>query len=167
MKPIPRCDGYFACANGHVYSIWKSGNGGKGKVLKKLRPSLSSNKRYFHVNVLEDGKRVTRDTHILVARAFHGERIGKETVSHLDGNSKNNKKCNLKYESASANLKRKIEHGTHDRGLNNSRAAFLQHDITKIFELRKIGLTQKAIANIFGVSRTSVSRVLNKKRYAL
>jgi len=139
FKELSDYPGYFACSDGWVYSSWRQTKDSSYidySVKHKLKPGLRGKKKYYLIcpkNI--DGKPTTKDIHSLIASAFLGPKPEGMTVSHKDGNSKNNKPENLVYETYSDNHKRKIEHGTYDGGTKNSRAIFSLEDLQTMLSL--------------------------------
>lgn len=169
-RTIPKVTGYLAGSDGFIYSLFIGS--GKGSYIsespqRRIAGGLDGKKKYLHVSVIIEGTRRIRNVHNLIASAFLGELPDKTfQVSHLDGDSTNNVPSNLVYEKAKDNHFRKKMHGTDDTGSRNSRAVFNQKDIEEILFLRNnLKWSQQRIADKFGVSRTSVLRVVNKKRY--
>jgi hypothetical protein len=163
LKEIPgHSKDYVAGDDGHIYSL-KSGK----PVRLKGNPDGSGS--YLGVWAYpNDQKRVTRSVHTLVLLAFHGPRPSEHhTASHINGNGHDNRPTNLRWEEHKDNLYRKNDHGTHDRGLNNSRACLNPETLYRIRELLCQGvLTQQEIADQVGISRTMVSRIKTGKKYA-
>ena len=132
-----------------------------------LVPGMSASGIYEHVSVLlVDGRRVSWDIHVLVCLAFHGPRPDGFQASHLNGNSHDNRPENLAWETPRDNTSRKLHHGTHDRGFRNSRACMTPERIAHAWQLRYAGATHLQIAHELGVSRTTISRIMNRQRYA-
>lgn len=145
---------------GH-YVIERDGRVFSLRTHKYLQPGMGTNGRPY-VN-LWDGKRGhVRYIHKLVAEAFLGPCPDGMIVSHLDDNPLNNVYTNLIYETQADNLARR---NFRDDGFHNSRAVLKPGDPEKIKEFRAEGLTHQQIADKFGVSRVTISRVLNGKRY--
>lgn len=137
----------------------------KDKSLKPLKPGVGSS-GYLQVCLAIGNKKYkNKMVHVLVCETYHGPRPKGQTCSHINGDRLDNRPENLCWESYSDNIKRKLEHGTHDKGLNNSRACLNAELINKIHHLRNLGHTHQAIADEIRVSRTTISRVLNKQRY--
>lgn len=168
IKPIQGFNGYFASADGDIYSSWSLGKFPviTSKIQRKLSPGKYSN-GYFFVNVRKSlGKRFSGSVHRLVCIAFHGIPKKNETASHLDGNLNNNKSKNLKWESLSENHKRKLLHGTDDRGCKNSRAKINEIKLMNIKVLLKKGeMTHKEIGKIYGVNRSLITKINCGQRY--
>lgn len=152
---------YLAGDDGNIYSL-KSGSP------VKLKGGFDGSGNYLKVWAYpDDRKRVSRSVHTLVLLAFHGPKPSKKsTASHLNGDGTDNRPSNLKWEDHSANLARKNDHGTHDRGLNNSRACVSEEMLAEIRTMLSEGeMTQQQIANRVGISRTMISRIKSGKKY--
>lgn len=67
---------------------------------------------YRRVSLTVDRVVSKRTVHSLVAEAFIGPRPEGLQVCHNDGNSQNNHPSNLRYDTASANVRDSVEHGT-------------------------------------------------------
>jgi DNA-binding XRE family transcriptional regulator len=149
MKPFGTM--YEITEDGRVWSHYRD---------RFLRPGMGTNGRPF-VNIY--GK--LHYIHVMICTTYHGPRPEGMVASHIDGDKLNNHKDNLRWETQSQNMFRKRDHGTDDRGVKNSRAVLTPETVQKVHHLRKSGWTHLAIAQELGVSRTTISRVLNKHRY--
>jgi hypothetical protein len=173
LREIPKISGYFAGSDGHIYSFWGRGPQAyidRNRVPRKLASALCGSD-YLQVRI---GKKAlgtngaqTRLVHVLVCSAFHGERPDGETVSHKNGMRTDNRPSNLLWENCSANLARRKEHGTDDRGTRNSRARLNDEELAKMRRiLREKEYTHAQIGNMFNVTRVFVTKVANNYRYA-
>lgn len=169
ILPIPEFSGYFAGEDGYIYSNHPRGTQKGLQPLRKLSPGTQTSGKYFIVNIKKDGdgKYKSQRVHRMVCMAFNGPPvIDSSTVSHLDGNWKNNKPSNLVWETYSDNLKRKKDHGTDDVGVKNSRASIDLSTLKKIrFLLKQSALTQEQIGLKFGLSRVFITKIANGHRY--
>lgn len=157
MAPIVN-SAYWATEDGRIYSDHTG-------RFRKLGRSGTTRRTQVHGRFGE--RLVSKDVHVLTCEAWHGLRPPGMVASHLDGNPDNNHQSNLAWETQSQNHARRYEHGTEDRGLKNSRAAVTLEDIIKIRSLRaEENLSHEAIAKLIGVSRVTVTRILNGSRYA-
>lgn len=167
FKPILGYSTYYAGEDGNIYSSYRLSKTDIG--LRRLKPGIQSTSRYYIVCLVDDdGKRKTQRVHRLICSSFHGLPYRSSLVcSHKDGNWKNNKPSNLKWETQKENLARRKKHGTSDKGYNNSRALITKIQLRSIRKLLKFGkLTHKEIGNRFNVSRTFVTKIKNNYRYA-
>lgn len=169
FKLIPNFEGYFAGDDGMIYSNHPRGVQKGIQPLRKLSQNVQTNGKYYVVSIKKngDGKYRTQRVHRLVCMAFHGLLIDhNSTVSHLDGNWRNNIPSNLTWESYSDNHNRKKEHGTDDIGIKNSRSSIDLETLTEIRKLLSLGtLTQKDIGAKFGLSRIFITKIKNGHRY--
>lgn len=160
FKQIPNSDFYFAGSDGIIYSKFKS-------KYKPLKPGIQSTGKYYSVSIIINNKRKTHRVHRLVCSAFHGlPTCEKLTASHLNGNWKDNRPENLKWESYSDNLQRKKEHGTDDLGVKNSRAKITLEELKQIrILLSEHSLTHDKIGELFGVNRVFITKINTGQRY--
>ena len=169
LKPVPGFNGYFADELGQIISFWGKGKSGLDLTGKPhlLVPGNSSNGKYFSVVIRSNcGVLKTKTVHILVCSAFHGLCPDNHEVSHEDGNGKNNKPKNLKWRTRSENHKLKVVHGTDDRGFRNSRNVIKTKErLLEIKDLLAKGVTRAAIARKFSVSRVTIIRIAQGRRY--
>jgi hypothetical protein len=132
----------------------------KNRVLKT---SDASGYRIYGL-ILKSGKRKTILEHRLFAICFIDNPEDKEQVNHIDGVKTNNLLSNLEWMTPKENIRHAIKTGLMDNsGEKHYRAKLLDSDIPLIFELRKSGMTQKAIGNHFGVSRINICDILSGK----
>lgn len=162
LREIPgyRAKYNMAGSDGYVYSMVS------GAPIK-LAGAFDGKKRYLHVwGYPIDGNRKTINVHVLVCSAFHGDRPSPQhTVSHLNGNRLDNRAENLDWELHVDNIGRKFDHGTDDRGHKNSRSCVTPEQVREIRTLLSSKEKQQTIADKFGVSRTTISRIANGHRF--
>lgn len=103
-RQVPGHPTYFASNLGHVWSARA------GRVLK---PDTASRRYHRYDLRCENGKRVRRDVHHLVASAWLGERPEGLWVLHVDDNPDNNAASNLYFGDASDNLYDRVANGNH------------------------------------------------------
>lgn len=75
-------------------------------------PTLNKANGYLYVDLYQEGKRVKKPVHRLVAEAFIPNPGGKETVDHIDGNRANDVVGNLRWATYSENNSRFDTRGT-------------------------------------------------------
>jgi len=99
--------------------------------------------------------------HRLVAFAFLGPPPfeGAE-VRHMDGNPANNRADNLKWGTHTENQRDIVRHGRARHGEDNHRTTLSNTDATEILRQCRDGERQRKVAERFGVSLTTVSRIV-------
>lgn len=96
MVAIDGASGYFACANGKIYS---------SKSNLFLKPRILPNGYERVYLTMNDGKRKDFLIHRLICAAFHGNApFVKACVNHKDGNKSNNSASNLEWVNYSENM---------------------------------------------------------------
>lgn len=133
----------------------KSLPGGRrlGKVLKQANKTLN----YKCVTLCRDGVSNTQFVHRIVAEVFISNPQGKKTVNHLDGNPENNQVTNLEWATQGENEVYSWKHlgkkaYPHTRKLTDNQIANVLH-------LRG-SLSNRKIAELYGVSRSIVDRIM-------
>lgn len=125
-----------------------------------LTPDIDQKNGYLRVRI--GGKRGKRYLlHRLVLEAFVGPcPPGHEGSHYPDRDRANCRLDNLRWELRSANHLRKREHGTIVRGTRHHNAVLNPEKVRQARRLASGGLTQKAIAQTFGVSKATIQSVL-------
>lgn len=135
---------------------------------------LKTGKRrgYKNITFCKGGITSTHSAHRVVWEAFNGKIPDNMQINHKNGIKDDNRLDNLEVVTPSENTKhtflvlgRKAQINPNP-GSRNGRAKLSESDIPKIFALRESGMSQFAIANIFGIDQTTVSRILLKKAWA-
>ncbi len=140
----------------------------RGRVLKPA-PNTQG---YPHVSLCVGGKHITRAVHVIVCRAFHGEKPGPNFhASHADGDKTNNAASNLRWATVSENMMDKHRHGRMPTGDRNGtrthperRPRGERHAMAKltdaiVAQIKRGGETQTAAARRFGVSQATISDI--------
>ena len=103
--------------------------------------------------------------HRLVAKAFVANPKGLPHVLHGDDNPKNNVYTNLRWGTHQDNMDDKMLRGRHrwtpnpPRGKDHPLTTLKDRDVRKIRRLVATGNSQKAVAELFGVSQSTVGRI--------
>lgn len=157
-RPIPSVKFYEASDDGRVRSIDRLRQTSNGQIRfyrgKEITPSSSN--QYGHIKGAVAGK--PRYFHRLIAEAFHGPCPDGMQVAHCDGNCKNNRPENLRYDTPTGNNSDKVAHETILKGENHPGAKLSQANVSHIRKLR-LRLTQKAVAEIYGVTRSTIAAI--------
>lgn len=148
---------HVATLEGEIYSLYS------GRVMS---PGLGTNGRVGVVIRTFGSSHLKRhETHVLVCRAFHGVKPSwRHVASHLNGNKLDNRPENIAWETWEKNRSRTYDHGTDDKGFHNSRACVTPQQAKWVRENPE-GLTHQGRADRLGVSRTSISRIVNNQRF--
>lgn len=101
-----------------LYSVSDEGDVYSHRRNRVMSPSLNPRMGYKRV-VLHDskGEKSTRNVHSLVAECFLGPRQDGSVVCHRDGDGSSNQSSNLRYDTASGNMRDRRGHGT-DHNVN-------------------------------------------------
>lgn len=165
-KVIPGFAGYEASSLGRIRS--NRCGGIHGAALTRSRPKvmvgLVSHDGYRRVGVRDDtGKRRTIYVHQLVLFTFVGPRPEGQEASHVSGDQLDNRPENLRWETKPENNSRKKAHGTQPRkyGSANPASKLTDEQRAKIRSLYAAGgVSQRALADRFGVAQSSIGDVI-------
>lgn len=155
-KQVPDFPNYFATKGGRIWSTKRGGRWLKPNWTGRLVVGLYKNRRPHR-----------RLVHRLVLETFIGPcPVGMEAC-HNNGNRQDNRLANLRWDTHSNNVKDAVKHGTHidNRGEKNGQAKLRASDIRTIRGLLKLKTPQVEIAEIFHISRATVTEIKYKKRW--
>ena len=160
---IPRYPAYQASSHGRIRSVDRLDSLGR-KAFGRVLSAFTNRKGYASVNIYapEYKRAKTVSVHSLVAEAFIGPRpIGFE-VAHNDGNPSNNTPLNLRYATHQQNEADKAMHGTKfiACGEKNGHAKLSKELVGRIREAVAAGITQRALAEAYGVTSSAISNVV-------
>ena len=158
MRPIEGYPGFYIAKDGEVFSTVR----GNGVIRRKYGFTQEGYKRITLTNKGEPLR-----LHREVLRAF--DRLPKEgeICRHLDGNPKNNHISNLKWGTHKENAQDCLKHGRNKFqilvGENSPSAKFSDKEIEDIRNRRKKGATYKEIMEVYDISKSHVSYIINGK----
>lgn len=165
FKILNEYPAYRVSSMGKIQSRWRWGAYYSGfqcnDIWKNLPLHYTSGYAYVH---LCDGKSKPKTVrvHRLIAETFLGKHIGgKLCVRHLDGNPANNAVSNLAWGTYLENENDKIVHGTWNT--RNGGAKITPEQVQEIREKLKKDKPQKELADEYGVSRPTITRIANNK----
>ena len=128
---------------------------------------------YLSINMSMGGRGNTRQVfvHRLVAEAFIPNPENKPLVKHIDGNPINNCVENLKWVTPKENVEHSIKIGlkNNDHGSLSCNSKLSPNEISycrKMYQPRSKLYGCRALAKRFGVSKSTMSYVLNNKTYS-
>lgn len=166
-KPIPGYDGYEVSNLGRVRSWRKKGRWGGVLDTPRVMKQTPNPNGYLKVNLQRNGLKITNCVHVLVAAAFLGPRPDGLDVCHNDGNQKNNRASNLRYDTVSGNMADRVLHGTDTRGEKSPNAKLSTEDVLTIRRLHEDGdYNQRELARKFGVDFRTINQIVHRKRWA-
>jgi hypothetical protein len=161
--PVVGFEGLYSVSDaGRVRSEERICYGGDHAVHARILAPILGADGYLSVQLRRDGKTVACKVHRLVLSAFVGQRPSTTDSRHADRRPTNNRLENLSWGSRSENMADAVKHRTTNRGergpmskLTNEQAA----------EIRASPVIARMLANKYGLSRRSVSRIKNGESY--
>ena len=152
--PYTRPDGSTAYRNLPDRILRQNTNDHMGNYMQVILAVGSVNKPYL--------------VHRLVAQAFIPNPDNLPQVNHIDGDKANNNIENLEWMTAQENMAHAHKNGlmAPPKGPEHHKAIFSWEDVRGIRELhRKTGMLHKDIAKMYGVSGTTISDIVNYRKY--
>ncbi len=141
---------YMVSDQGEVYSK------ARPKVRARILKSAIAVGGYPRVSLCQGSERKMFLVHQLVAEAFIGKRPQDYEVAHINGVPSDNRAANLCYKTRTENERDKALHSTLLRG---ERTPSAKLNWEQVQEIREAKLTQKSLAEKFGVARSTVQRI--------
>lgn len=148
-----------------LYSASSAGRIRGDRSGRVLRPSTHRYTGHQRVQLYRDGRAVTRLVHRLVLATFVGPCPDGMECCHNDGDSKNNRVDNLRWDTRTSNMADTIAHGTRQRGVRHYRTDLTNQDIRSIRDLYRCGMVQREIGERFGISQGAVSLIISGRRW--
>ena len=165
IKEIPNFEGYYADTDGNIFSCYNVGNHKiEDKIHRKLKINYGSTdeQKRPRVSVCRNSKRYSRFIHTLILETFIGKRPEDMECCHNDGNNKNNKLSNLRWDTRKSNAEDMVKHGRSTRGVKNPQNKLTEEQVREIRTLlKKTDLRQWQIADQFNVSRSTINDINN------
>lgn len=172
-RPVEGHPGYEVSSLGRVKSLDRNIRGSRNpnmprRMRGKILTPILKDPGYYTValpNHIPGKDSRTHRIHVLVCTAFHGPRPTlNHEVAHNDGTRTNNAEDNLCWKTHAENEQDKLIHGTHNRGQRHPLNILTTDQIIEIRNL--IGaVSQRRIAQLFGISQQHVSNIKNKKAW--
>ena len=153
VLPVPGFHDLTISEEGH---IWRNG---------KLKSTPVAKNGYRVVVNSVNNKSVTNTVHTLLALTFIGKKPDGHEVLHINGNRLDNRICNLRYGTRAENMQDALLHGTATIGTKNKRSKFTKESLAKAREMHLSGMRSIDVAKNFGVSYTTIRRIINGITY--
>lgn len=137
-------------------------------IWRLLHPDTKPN-GYVYVDLSRDNRSERRYVHQLVWEAFKGPIPDGLEPNHKNGRKHDNRIGNLELLNRSGNMLHGFQ--TLDFSLNRSRGAthhkakLTEDDVREIWRMIAAGKSRRAIAEIFGISKTAVSLIVKGKNW--
>lgn len=159
--------GIFAGSDGNIYTVTDSEiiDGVRYVSLKSVRKYVCGN--YETVRIMrKDFTMETVNVHALICGAFHGKPNNRSMlhVRHMNGNSLDNRACNLAYGTPRDNWEDKLLVRTATIGEKNGMAKLTNDQRLQAYDMYSEGCSQKKIAQHFGITQGAVSKILKRCR---
>jgi hypothetical protein len=127
---------------------------------RAMKPKIGNN-GYVQVMLRRPGERHTFLVHRLVAMAFMGCPATGLHCCHNNGNKRDNRLGNLRWDTSAGNNADKRKHGTWQGGERNNNSKLTAEDVKLMRKLHyEEGISQKTLAAWFEVSVTHASNVI-------
>lgn len=168
-RDIPGHPGYFACADGSVWTLWRFKGGGYGRTgskfigttPKRLKASPRKEDGRGRLKLrCADGTYRRRYVSSFILEAFIGPcPLGLEAC-HKDGNCLNDAADNLRWDTSASNKADMIGHGTRLRGESINCAKLKESDV---LDIRQASGPLKPLAEKYGVTESLICAVRKRK----
>lgn len=136
----------------------------KSRVITKR---LSA-KGYILVNIENEDGQKSRQVHRLVAQAFIDNPNNKPQVNHKNGIKTDNRVENLEWCTNRENIIHAYANGLIDvaKGEGSGRSKLKTKDVVSIRERRLAGITTKDLSETYGVCKSTIKRIINRKLWS-
>lgn len=164
MKQIPGFSNYSVTKDGRVWS--KKRPRAKGGWIS----FWIDRDGYSNTVLYQNGIRKIKRVHHLVLETYVGPRPLENVCRHKDGNPMNNHLTNLCWGTSKENTQDSLQHGTarclNQNGEKNATSRLTENQVRLIFHAYHDGAyTQQELADYFGIARSLVGLVCQKKRW--
>jgi len=160
MKQIPNFPNYYATKSGEIWSKprWKTKGG-------KLAIALSYNGYPLVSLYYDNGKHKTARINRIILETYVGPCPDGMEACHSNGNKQDNRLENLRWDTQKANHADALKHGTHPGFQHHGKLT--EDQVRLIFNAYHDGAyTQQELANYFGVARTTIQCVVEKRNWS-
>lgn len=173
-RDIPGFPGYRVGSDGSVLSLWRRIGRQAGRRLGTEWRSVSQTSTvradgyvYVTVSLRNAAGRTNTKVSRLVLLVFVGPCPEGMECCHNNGNSRDNRRQNLRWDTPLENAHDRIRHGTaaNLHGERNGRAKLTESEVIRAKEMYASGMSFTEIAEHVQVHRTHVSRIIRGERW--
>lgn len=157
----------FKKIKGYDYEVSDEGEVRNMKTGRILKPNVCRN-GYLQINPCKDGKVKNYYVHRIVLEAFVGPCPKGMEACHNNGNTKDNRVTNLRWDTPKNNTKDSINQGTFSiqRGSKNGLAKLTEEQVREIrakYVYKSKDNNTCTLAKEFGVSQSEIDKIINNK----
>ena len=168
-RPIPGYEGLYEVSNiGRVKSLERTitmKTGQRQHWPERIKKHHLNNIGYYSVMLSHKGKQKLHQVHRLVAMAFLGVEPNLQ-VNHKDCNKLNNNLLNLEWVTLADNIRHAFANGLISRqGRKGEVHPFSKLTEEQVLQIINLNGTHVDIARQYGVSRSTIADIKNKKRW--
>jgi len=168
-KPIPGYkDSYEASSKGRIRSVDREVEQSNG-VTKRVEGTVldpTDVTGYPAVTLWKHGEPSSKYVHHLVARTFVGDRPEGHEINHKNGDPHDNTPQNLEWVTHQENIQHAYNEGLRASGEDSHLATLSEEDVLEIRRRIDEGERQDRLANEFGVSDATISRIKHREAWA-
>lgn len=162
-RPVVGYEGHYLVSSlGRVKS-----DPARKRLPNRLMSPQFNRKGYLHVCLNRNGRQKTWVIHLLVMKAFVGPRPPGLQINHKNGTKHDNWVGNLEYCTCSRNRRHAYDVGLHSHPVGELHpGAKLNEPIVRILlRCRELGLSDRFLSNIFGVTSGAVYQATRGKSW--
>jgi hypothetical protein len=175
LKEVADFTGYYVEPDtGKVYTKWKRSCRGYGKgsvfiltdELRELKPCCNTN--YPTLTFYKDKKKYTQKVHVLVLTAAKGPRPDGKVACHNNGDVRDNRSVNLRWDTPKANCRDKIYHGTliGPRGEKQGHSKLNDKQVRVIKWALSLGVTRELLGLMCKVKPETIGKIARGERWS-
>lgn len=165
-RPVYEAEGWYEVSNlGRVRRVRAGKATYVGKILRLNERRAKEGHGRVCVSLQVDGRGMTRDVHVMVARAFIGPCPPKKEVNHIDGDPINNCANNLEYVTRSENI-----YHAYRLGLmvpHGEKHGFAKLTTDHVVVILNCTAPATVIARAFGVTPSTIEKVRRGRTWRL
>lgn len=152
--PVPGYLGYEASDMGRIRR--------NGRV---LHPAASGDYRRLNMRPRAGQPRKSRSAHSVIATTFLGPAPPGLVCCHANGNGRDNRLVNLRWDTPRANTADAFRHGTFHLGEKHYRAVLNDAAVRSIRTRRRCGVPLRVLADEFGLSVQTIHKVVQVRTW--